>query len=514
MKQITDITYGKTAIIALGFSSLVAMAAGPDLETPVARADAAGNTPSASASTTTDDTPDLAVTTKPVKGIVVPIEGSPQVALPSGANIGVQPPPGSARPPRMGPLSGIGDILEQHGIDLGLYVANGHFTNRSTGVSPGKSVDYFELSVSANADLRKLIGVPNTKVHFTEVWQPPSNNTAKFSSQVATAFAPFPPTQRNSSLVKLTLSHDFFDDKLHVEYGRMNLTDDFMVATMCSGCFAATPLITLGVPPRDRSLLGARMSYAVSDHARLGFAAVEDNFALQSRADGWDWGSSTRKGWITIGNLTYTSDFSDSAYPLNAEVGVYHNNTPYNDALRNVDGSSQALTFPFGTPLTHEGGTWGMYAQARKLVWKAAGTDGPVPANVALYGGAYVTPGAGQAYPVEAFAGIEYGGFLKNNPVALVGSTWRYMRLSDPRAKFEQQLGDASGFGSKVYQNTFAADVHAQYGLAPGILINASAQYFLHPNRVGPFASAGTSRSGWLLGTFLIVDLGRISGLR
>ncbi|MFP3759111.1 porin, partial [Cupriavidus sp. SIMBA_020] len=79
----------------------------------------------------------------------------------------------------------------------------------------------------------------------------------------------------------------------------------------------------------------------------------------------------------------------------------YHRTSPYQDALYNVDGSSQALNTS-GTPLTHGRGTWGFYGQARKVVWRADEASGPVPRNVALYGGAFITPGPGQSYPIEA----------------------------------------------------------------------------------------------------------------
>lgn len=511
MKQFTDITrYAKTVFVVLGLSSLTAMAAGPDLETPTAQVDATGSAQGAGAPATADKPLDPASAPGSVKGVFLPTQPETGLNPPSVANIGARPPPG-APPARTGPLSGLGDALERHGVDLGLYLANGHFANPSVGVSKDKSVDYFELGLSANADLHKLIGIPNTKLHFTELWQPPSNNTANFSSQVGAGLAPFPPTQTNSNLVKLTLSHDFFDEKIHVEYGRMNLTDHFMVANLCTGCFGATPLITLGVPPRDKSLWGARVSYALSDRASLGFAVVEDNYDLQTTSTGWNWnGSNTRKGWIGLGNLMYKSDFSSSQHPLNAEVGVYHNTKPYVD-----DGSFPTpVSGPDGALIpvvTHDGGTWGLYGQARKVVWKATAAQGPFPPNVALYGGAYVTPGAGQAFPFEAYAGVEYGGFLKDNPIASIGSTWRYLKLSKGRASFERQYGFGS---SRVHRDTFAFDVHGQYGLAPGVLLNASVQYFLNPNRMGPSLSAGNTRSGWLYGVFLVVDIGRIIGLK
>ena len=515
MKQITNVRqYAKAVVVALGCSPLATVAASPELQNVQVQSDVAASPLSASAPIMAGSSLDSSSGKKPVKGVFRQAQTETGQNPPGVASFSARPPTDAAPPPRKGPLSGIGNTLEDRGITVGIFFTNGLFSNITTGVKQGKSVDYASLYGSVNLDLQKLIGIPNTQFHITEAWEPPSHNTNLFSSQVSAGFAPFPATVTTTNLVKLTLSHDLFDKRLHIEYGRMNLIDDFMVATMCSGCYAATPLITVGVPPLDKSVWGARISYKLSPHARLGLGVVEDNYGLFSESTGWDWSTRTRKGWVGVGNYMYTTDFSDTKYPASAEVGVYHDTSPYTDDLRNKDGSSQA-TNPFGGAVMHTSGTWGFYGQARKVVWRSADVISPVPRNVAVYGGAYITPGPGHAYPIEAFAGAEYGGFLKGNPAALVGSTVRYIRLSDGRAAFEQQTSAANGLSTAgVQQNTFAFDVHAQYGIAPGVLINASAQYLLHPNRVGPFAaSTGNTRSGWLVGTFLIIDIGRITGL-
>ncbi|MCP1120209.1 carbohydrate porin [Robbsia andropogonis] len=515
MKHITDITHHvKAVVVGIGLSSFAVIATAADPQSSTVQADAADSAPVASAPVAAKSPQDSTKGKRAVKGVFRQTQSDAGDNPPGLASVSPRPPTGAVPPPRKGPLSGIGDALDERGINLGLFFTNGYFTNLTTGVKQGKSVDYATLYMSVNLDLQKLIGIPNTQFHITEAWEPPSHNTGNFSSEVSAGFAPFPATVTTSNLVKLTLSHDLFNKRLHVEYGRMNLIDDFMVATMCAGCYAATPLITVGVPPLDKSVWGARMAYSLSPHTRLGLGVIEDNYALFSQSTGWDWSTRTRKGWVWVGNVMHTTDFSSSRYPLNLEAGIYHDTSPYTDDLRNVDGSSQAVN-PFGTAVTHGSGTWGVYGQARKVVWRAADSESPVPRNVALYGGAYITPGPGHAYPIEAFGGAEYGGFIKGNPAAVVGTTVRYIRLSDGRAAFEQQLSAASGFSNApVQQNTFAFDVHAQYGIAPGVLVNASAQYLLHPNRVGPFAaSTGNTRSGWLLGLFLVVDIGRIVGL-
>ncbi|WP_250520721.1 carbohydrate porin [Caballeronia sp. NCTM1] len=428
-------------------------------------------------------------------------------------SVSVQPPISEPPGQRKGPMRKIGDALEAHGITLGLILANSYFVNPTTGISAGHSVDYFALFTSADVDLSKLIGIPKTHFHVTEAWEPPSHNTRFYAFQAGSAFTPFPVQTTTSDLVKFTLSHDLFEKRLHIEYGRMNLADDFMVSTMCTGCLASTPAITLNVPGFAKSVWGGRIAYQLSPHTRLGLGVIEDDPALFTSSAGWDWRTRTRTGLIGVANMLYTTDFSDLSYPLNAEAGLYHSTSPYTDDLNNVDGSSQALN-PLGTALMHRSGTWGFFGQARQVVWTAKASEGPVRPNLALYGGAFITPGAGQSYPVEAFGGAEYGGFLRNNPAALIGSTARYIRLSEGRALYEQQLSTINGWGStSVHQNTFAFDVHAQYGLAPGILINGFAQYFLHPNRTHTLPASGPSRSGLMVGVNAIIDIGRLSGL-
>ncbi|MDR6390898.1 carbohydrate porin [Paraburkholderia phenoliruptrix] len=497
------------AIVTLGCSSLSAMASGTDQPAAEAANAASG---AAGVPLTGDDihtSPDVSVSVNRslLQAQTETGQNPPTVTSVSAA------PPSEGHPPRKGPLSGIGDALEARGINLRLLLTNLAAANPSTGISTGKSTDYFTLFMGADVDLEKLVGIPNTRFHITEAWEPPSHNTVSFTTQTGSAFTPLVQQTTTNDLIKFTLSHDLFEKRLHVEYGRMNLTDDFFLSSMCAGCVVSTPAITLNVPGITKSLWGARVAYLLSSHTRLGLGVVEDNSTLFMNSTGWNWSTRSRTGVIGIANVMYTTDFSDTRYPLNAEAGVYHNTSPYTDDLHNVDGSSQVLN-PSGTALKHGNGTWGFYGQARKVIWTAPGSEGPVPPNVALYGGAFITPGPGQSFPVEAYGGAEYGGFLRNNPAALVGSVIRYIQLSRGRALYEQQLSTVSGWSRDgVNRNTFSFDVHAQYGLAPGVLVNGFAQYLLHPNRMHPLAATGSTRSGWMIGLSLLIDLGRVTGL-
>lgn len=482
------------AALASGFNPIAAVAASP-----------------AASSSTESDVSASSGTASGSQDVLLAQADSAQA--PVGVSSVVVDPSSMGRMPPRGPLGAIGDALGARGISPRLLMTNLSVTNPSTGINTGKWADYFTVFFGADIDLQKLVGLPNTQIHFTEAWEPPGHNTANFTFQTGSAFTPLVPVTVWNDLIKLTLSHDLLDKRLHLEYGRMNLTDDFFLATMCSGCIVSTPAITeLGVPGLTKSVWGARLAYTLSPHARLGLGVLEDNSTLFRSSSGWDWSTKTRTGYSVVANYTYGTNFADGRYPLKAEAGIYHSTTPYSDALYNTDGSTRSLN-PMGTALKHESGTWGLYGHGRKVVW-AEGAGGFVPENVAVYGGALVTPGSGQSFPLEAYGGVEYGGFLKDNPVSLVGSTIRYIKLSSKRAVFEQQLSTVTGNGSdRVSRNTFSFDLHAQHGIVPGVLVNGFAQYLLNPNRMHGGPAMGPTRSGWMFGVALLVDLGRLTGL-
>ncbi|WP_322047941.1 carbohydrate porin [Paraburkholderia sp. J67] len=434
-------------------------------------------------------------------------------------------PPLAPSPPAgfNGPLSSVGQALDNHGIDLGLVFLSPYVNSLSTGTSPGHSAIFGGLNFVAKVDLEKAVGIPNTTINFHEVLNQPSYNTDKYLLQTAAAYQPFPVQTNNADLVRFTLSHDFFDKRLHVEYGRMNTSQDFLVGTMCSQCLMGALSMTVFTPGLTKSVWGAHTTFDLTPQWHLGLGIVEDNMANWQNHSGWDWSTSTRTGWIIFANAMYEDTFADTRYPAKAEFGLFRNTSPYKDPLYNTDGSSQALNST-GDPLMHTSGNWGLYAQGRKVVWRESG-GGPVPRNLAVYGGALVAPPSYNAYPLEAYTGVEYGGFF-DNPVALVGSTLRWIHLSGDRALYETEsrqayttmLNAMSGGAVPIsteptHRDNFAIDVHTQYGILPGVMVGASAQYVIHPNQVIPLPATTPQRSGWIVGAFLLVDLGRLAGL-
>jgi porin len=244
---------------------------------------------------------------------------------------------------------------------------------------------------------------------------------------------------------------------------------------------------------------------------------------MWQHTNGWKWNHDTAIGYIAIANYTQRRTFDESRYPYMLEAGVFHSSSNYDDPLYNQDGTTQAQDSS-GSPLQHSG-RWGGYFQGRKVYWRGGEHGSNSLESLAGYGGLVLTPGAGETYPVEAYAGTEWSNFVPSNPLAMVGTTVRYIQLSGRRAQYEQQVragyttalnaasgGAVSVVNEAVPRNMFLFDVHGRLGLLPGIFVEPSLQYLKNPNAIIP-ATLDRVRSGYMFNVSLVVNFGVLSGL-
>lgn len=432
-------------------------------------------------------------------------------------------------PPPMprGPLADVGDELRDRGVSLGLVLFSGQFRNPSTGISPGHSSNFGMLYFNVGLDLEKITGLRGTELNISEVLNKPSYNTSTFLFQTGSGFTPYPVIDKTTDLARFTLSHRTLDQRLNLEFGRMNLTREFMLVDMCAGCLFSAPATVMNQPGVSKSSWGASARYQLDEGSTVGLGVLEDNAAMWQRTSGWKWRHDTATGYMGILNYTVKRGFDRLEHPYRIETGVFHTTARYDDPLYNTDGTSHVQQ-PAGTPLQHTGKT-GAYFQGRKVYWRPgagqpAGGMG-APENLAAYGGVLYTAGAGETYPLEAYTGTEWSGFLPSNPVALVGSTLRYIQLGRRRALYEQQT--RAGFTSMlnmvsggavpvvdqpVSRNMFALDLHGRIGLLPGVFLESAVQYLKNPNAMIPITQERI-RSGYMFSLVLLADFGALSGL-
>jgi porin len=296
-----------------------------------------------------------------------------------------------------------------------------------------------------------------------------------------------------------------------------------MVGNMCSGCILSAPATVLNAPGVSKASWGGIVRYDLEGGRTAGLGILQDNPTNWQNTNGWNWGHGHSDGTIAVANYTQRRSFDTAEHPYKFEAGLFHTSASYDDPLYNTDGSSQVQN-PAGTPLRHRGRTGG-YVQGRQVVWRGASGGFGAPENVAAYGGLVLTPGAAQTYPVEAYAGSEWSGFVPSNPLAMVGAGVRYIQLSERRAQYEQQVragyttainmatgGAVPVVNEAVARNMFLFDVHGRIGLVPGVFVESTVQYLKNPNAMIP-ATTNRIRSGYMFGVSLIVDFGVLSGL-
>jgi porin len=427
----------------------------------------------------------------------------PAISLPSGDD-------GKTSPVYSGPLAKVGKTLHDNGIDLQLDYVDIYQNAPSFGVAGGSSANYGMFILGATGHL-----TPDLRINLVETINAPTDNVDNYLFDLSNAFFPVPIVNSDTDLTRLTVEADLFNDRLTIEGGRMGLNHDFMKKGFCGGigCIPSTPAISLNMPGEALSVWGGRMAYRLDQTNTLGLGVIEDNSDNWQNGNGWDWGTGDSKGYIAIANISHEENFMQNSNPLKYEIGAYHRSTPYDDALYNSGWGNP--TFGANTTIvTHDGGTSGLYGQFRKVAWSKP-SDSPIPENIAVYGGLFHTLGDGQAYPWEAYAGAEYSGFWKENPLATIGASVHYIRLSEERAQYEQNARRFfSGINQKQPQDTFMVDVHASTGLFGNGMLDLGAAYIINPNNsILADYSTGREKNGVVLYATLVFDLGGSLGL-
>ncbi|WP_371345728.1 carbohydrate porin [Ancylobacter sp. IITR112] len=417
----------------------------------------------------------------------------------------------SQPPAPAGPLTSVGEALRQIGIDMRLDFVNLYSNAPNFGYKTGQSGNYGFLIFDTTLNLSE-----HFKIRWQETVNTPVYNVEDYYFQLANGFfATLPVLDTATDLTRLTALGVFLDGNLEIEAGRMNMWPDFFRTEYCAGigCIAQIRALVLNAPGNTLAEWGGRVSYNLSPTTVIGAVVTENNPDNWQTGNGWDWGEGNSDGYTAVAHIAQRENFMQNPLPLSYEIGAYRSSTPYYDALYNP-GWGNPTFGPDPIVVQHDGGTNGIFAQLRKVVWSEPNGT-PFPENIALYGGAFYTFGDGQAYPLEAYAGIEYGGFWAQNPMTSIGATIHYLGLSQERADYET---NARLFFSGDYdpqpRDTYQIDVHARFGVSKFGILEVGAAYMINPNTT-LLADYSSSRmkDGFVIYAGLYMDLGTLLGL-
>ncbi|MVA78330.1 porin [Agrobacterium vitis] len=418
--------------------------------------------------------------------------------------IGTQEPPFLDGPPPVysGPLAEAGRWLHENGVDLRIDYIN---IAQSAPAYGFKKLGYGSFLVDLTGNI-----TPDLRIRLTEAVNLPNNNV----TGNLTAFLPPVTGTTDTALARFSLEADFLDDRLTIEAGRIGLARDFSIRGFCSGisCINATQGKSLNLPDDVRSVWGGRAAYKLTANTTLGFGLIEDNPDNWQNGDGWTWGSGDAEGYIAAANVRHIETFMDSNKPFKLEAGAYFRSTPYQDTLYNSGWGNP--TYGANTKIvTHDSGTTAIYAHARKVVWSRS-SDSFNPENIAFYGGILHYFGEGHDYPWEAYAGVEYSGFWQANPLAGVGASVHYIRISEERAEYERNARRFfSGVDQRQSQDMFMFDVHGSTGIFGNGILDFGAAYIINPNSAFADFSTARQKDGVVIYAALAFDLSTVLGL-
>jgi porin len=437
-------------------------------------------------------------------------DGPEDIADPISPDGDFAPPP----PPRpVGPLAPLGTYLNDHGVQVGVFVDNFFLRQITTGLVPNQNMNSGDIKTHIGLDLEKIIGVPKTRLNFDETFYMLSYQAFDFVKYSNSYFFPGAGGAKPTMLSRLTIETDLFNDRLHIEVGRMNPIFNFMTPLYCGACFNGTQARNANFPGPDAQAWGGRAAYKLTPHDTIQGGLYENDLYIFQNTNGWDFSTKNATGYIAAANFVHETTFMDDTHPVKFEIGMYHNSELNTDPLYNTDGSSHILN-PLGTALQHGGGITGGFAQFRKVVWSPEGSLGnPFAQNIAVYGAAFLAPGAGISYPVEGLIGVEWSNFIPNQPFWMVGLGLHYAMVGDEKALFEQQMRTLLG-GPNVAtkQHMFSPTAVLRFPITQFVIAQPYAFYFINQDQ-SYIPSAKIQKDGWFIGVRATLNFGGALGL-
>ncbi|MBR9840861.1 MAG: carbohydrate porin [Rhodobacteraceae bacterium] len=464
-----------------------------------------------------EETEDTAEATAKPESVAAPLPGIGALNM-DAPPPGIGAPPGAApmgrvagEPPTgfQGPLAKVGEALDRAGIELDLTYLDIYQNAPNFGFAGGSSGNFGAFIAAAKLNLNEHL-----RFNITETVNRPVHNVDNYMFEISNAFFPLPVVDSATDLTRFTIAVDSPDHRVTVEAGRLPFALDVARGKFCSGfgCVNSSKAINLNSPGETLSVWGAKLTYKLDPDTRLNFAIAEDNEDNWQNGNGWDWGKGKATGTYLLANLYHDENPMTTAYPLRYEVGAVYRSSPYEDALYNSGFGNPG--FPVAPTVEEHDGMGMIYGQIRKTVWDQDPLT-PAGKQLTVYGGLFNTVGSGVSYPWEAYAGVEYSGFLPQNPMFTVGTTLHYIQLSKKRAAYERNARRfISGIDESQPRDTFQIDLHAWTPIGDSAFIEATAAYIINPNTtvLSDFSSARLN-DDWVFGINFAWQFGKSLGL-
>lgn len=431
-----------------------------------------------------------------------------QQGIPSTDQLGVSH-IGNATPeppesPRQGPLSGIGEKLNNWGFTPTFNLVQMYLANPSVGQQTGNHEALTFVAVGGDFDLQKIAGFPGATIHFQQLFVPFTHNLG-WGTQAGDVLAgqPGPYVPKVSHLAMFTWEQKAFHDKLDVEVGKSN-PGLYFGAPVCNqgfGCQSAILQNSAGMNPPIYVNWGGRVRYSLTPEWSVQAGMWRSNPAFPF-TNGWEWTDSVPDSNVYLANVTYRTTYQTDPFPKSYELMFYYN--------------TRTQTDPF-TLGTHKG-TSGMYFGGRQVIYRPDGgnSTAPDPTAVSLFATATASfdSHSTTGLAMTGSTGVILEAPLRSRPHDSISLSFNWATLTPHEQEYlKQENLAAGGTGYTVGRTQYGLKLDANIALTRSIILSPYVMRTWNTNTWGNAAYAGTPRNGFVAGILASVFFDKMLGL-
>jgi carbohydrate-selective porin OprB len=411
--------------------------------------------------------------------------------------------------------SRVGKTLDGLGIYPSVILMENAFDSGTLGIAPGKVQLVSTIGLGLDLDLTKLAGIDGGAFHFSYL-----RNYSRINNPVTPSMGVFPlgfvpPNAPRSDVPVFTYEQHLLDHKLDIEVGRKQFisyfVDEYALWEDLSSTYGYA-FLTLAPP---YGLWMGRVRYEFGGGLYAQAAVYEFNNNLWGRS-GWDWSTSGDTGVTFLETLGYHRGYRDTPYPWHAELTSYTNTARQNDPYYTNNGTSSVFD-KTSSVQTHYGAS-GFILRGGRVFYRADGGESAHGEDVsALYafGSIGVNP---QSWAPSGVAYDAYAGVAWLNPFGLANDVLGVKVEADRLTSREQKfLSDANlsvgGGGYRSPRTTEFAQVYSHFIFGKWASVDPFVAYGVGANTVFDPYTTLRPKNGYVLGCFLIINLGNLVGL-
>lgn len=304
-------------------------------------------------------------------------------------------------------------------------------------------------------------------------------------------------------LVDLYAEKRTLHNKLDVIFGRMSLTHVFATSPLlCSFMVTCSAPVALkqnpGFSVYPKATWGARVRLRPTRDTALQVGAYSVS-ALTDNPGGWSWGAENTTGLSLPVEFTWQPFLTRNRLPGHYVIGYAHDTTRYADKVASSLPAKVAATIP-GRRSAPSDMFW---LEADQMVYRLGGRN-MMAGGYLMAGYVHVTPRVVNLSD-QAYGGFSFVGLIPGRLTDRFGALYSWYHVSRRRRESQliaQDAGLPLGAGVHgVQDNSHVIESYYAIDAAPGLLIQPSFQYMIHPGETHHIKDAA------IIGLKLIANL-------